>query len=128
METMAERLQELMKEHGHSYQALADRMGVSKGTVRNWVKGQEIKPHQIERLAKLYRVSKLWLRDGIEKPMPDEDLLLSVIRAVETAIADSGAAISPEKRAALYTELYAYSAGTGRVDIDFARRIVRLAA
>lgn len=128
METISDRLKRLMAEHGHSYQYLADKIGVTKGTVSNWVHGQNIKPSHLEKIAKHHRVSKLWLRDGVENPLPDQQLLFEVIEAIETALAESGAEISPDKRARLYAELYALSADTGRISGDMARRLVRLVA
>lgn len=74
MKTFAERLEQLIRQHGVTMQGLAKGLGVSRQTLYNWLHNDRITQKNLHLLADYFDVSAHWLRYGAaeqdEAPFP----------------------------------------------------------
>jgi transcriptional regulator with XRE-family HTH domain len=64
VEKMAQRLKQLMNSESLSYEKFGEIAGVSAQAVMKWLKGGEVKEANVEKIARHYKVTPMWIRYG----------------------------------------------------------------
>lgn len=73
------RLRLAIEASGIGVQGLADAMGVSRGTVGNWLGGTtHPKPYALRQIAEITRINAGWLLTGVPSVEPQQPTLRSV--------------------------------------------------
>jgi transcriptional regulator with XRE-family HTH domain len=127
--------------------ALARAIGRSEGAIRKWIRGSsEPNVSDLCAICRVSGASVAWLAAG-EPPEPqghqvrealvpynaqparalDDELLESVLEALEEETRAKGTSMPPAKRSAAAVALYGLSRPAGRVDRGAAARLVKLA-
>lgn len=159
--SFANRLSELQRHLGKNQKEFSDAAGVPLSTMKTWIGGVSDPPFvRVAEMAAKLGVSLLWLAYGrgplrifppgdpasahlasavddlrAQRAAPqgqlDEELLTTVLTAIEEHLAELGLTLAPAKKAGVVALLYssAVQAGPGRpkqIDPDAARRLLRL--
>ena len=84
MEIIIERLLQTMMQHDLSARSLADKCGISNGSVSKYIKGErQPKYEQVVAMAKALGVSPEWLLGIDDKQSLDDDMTVQIVEAMK---------------------------------------------